>query len=488
MLDVDVIEDPAAAVVALDPVRARLLAELAEPASAARARRAARPRAPEGQLPPADARGARPRARRRGAPLGRADRARARGHARPRTSSRPPRWATPRRPGPRRADRLSARYLIALAARLVREVGDAGPPRRRRRQHAADAGDRHRDPLPRRRPSAPRSPTSSPRRSPRSWPATTTRTAPDGRSHRLVVAAHPLPDRPTKDAMTATQTIARVDPRGRGPGHARGGLGGDRHRPRHLDLVRARRDRGAQGGVSHGLRRRAWTRRHRSPASAAVRRSPPFTRAGAERQLAFELLVEARGGGTSSSAWSTAASARARTGTARTTRMHEGWKLFLANLQLRSRTSPGSGHAVLVDGRAGRARCGLGRAVRRPRPARRAVADRRRGRHGAPRSPAGRRSRRAWSRCCSTSRRPGIAFVAAGAPATRSGRRLRLPLRRRRGRRRPSWSRPRAGSWTRASLGRTGVVSYAASPRSSASRPGSAGRRGPAAGRARPRR
>jgi DNA-binding transcriptional ArsR family regulator len=35
MLDVEVIEDPAAAVVALDPVRAALLAQLAEPASAA---------------------------------------------------------------------------------------------------------------------------------------------------------------------------------------------------------------------------------------------------------------------------------------------------------------------------------------------------------------------------------------------------------------------------------------------------------------------
>ena len=35
MLDVEVIEDPAGAVVALDPVRARLLAELAEPRSAA---------------------------------------------------------------------------------------------------------------------------------------------------------------------------------------------------------------------------------------------------------------------------------------------------------------------------------------------------------------------------------------------------------------------------------------------------------------------
>ena len=35
MLDVEVIEDPAAAAVALDPMRARLLGELAEPASAA---------------------------------------------------------------------------------------------------------------------------------------------------------------------------------------------------------------------------------------------------------------------------------------------------------------------------------------------------------------------------------------------------------------------------------------------------------------------
>ena len=35
MLDVEVIADPAAAAVALEPVRSRLLAELAEPASAA---------------------------------------------------------------------------------------------------------------------------------------------------------------------------------------------------------------------------------------------------------------------------------------------------------------------------------------------------------------------------------------------------------------------------------------------------------------------
>src|SRR3954466_6089991 len=35
MLDVEVIEDPAAAVVALEPIRSRLLSELAKPASAA---------------------------------------------------------------------------------------------------------------------------------------------------------------------------------------------------------------------------------------------------------------------------------------------------------------------------------------------------------------------------------------------------------------------------------------------------------------------
>src|SRR5687767_3555909 len=35
MLDVEIIEDPAAATVALEPVRSRLLSELAEPASAA---------------------------------------------------------------------------------------------------------------------------------------------------------------------------------------------------------------------------------------------------------------------------------------------------------------------------------------------------------------------------------------------------------------------------------------------------------------------
>src|SRR5258706_13290424 len=35
MLDLEVIDDPATAVVALDPVRARLLAELVEPGSAA---------------------------------------------------------------------------------------------------------------------------------------------------------------------------------------------------------------------------------------------------------------------------------------------------------------------------------------------------------------------------------------------------------------------------------------------------------------------
>ena len=80
MLDVEVIDDPAAAVVALDPVRARLLAELTEPASAAAlAERLGLSRQKVNyHLRTLEAHGL-VRARRR-APLGRADRADARRH------------------------------------------------------------------------------------------------------------------------------------------------------------------------------------------------------------------------------------------------------------------------------------------------------------------------------------------------------------------------------------------------------------------------
>ena len=117
MLDVEVIEDPAAAAVALDPIRSRLLAELADARHRRVAGREGRAAAPEGQLPPACARGARPGEGDRGAPPRRADRARAGGDggvlhrlARRRSATSARRTAS------------SARYLIALAARVVREV------------------------------------------------------------------------------------------------------------------------------------------------------------------------------------------------------------------------------------------------------------------------------------------------------------------------------------------------------------------------------
>lgn len=134
MNDVDVIADPAAAAVALDPVRSRLLAELAEPASAATL------------------------AARLGIP-----RQKVNYHLRTLEShhlvrvSEQRRWGglterllvasaasyvvSPSALGPaaadpsRTRDRLSASYLVALAARVVREVSDLF-----RRARAADKG------------------------------------------------------------------------------------------------------------------------------------------------------------------------------------------------------------------------------------------------------------------------------------------------------------------------------------------------------------
>lgn len=123
VLDVEVIEEPAAAVVALDPIRARLLAALREPASAAAL---------------AESVGL--------------TRQKVNYHLRALEAHRLVRVAEERRWGglterllvataasyvvspaalgaaqvdpARAADRLSARYLIALAARAVREVGE----------------------------------------------------------------------------------------------------------------------------------------------------------------------------------------------------------------------------------------------------------------------------------------------------------------------------------------------------------------------------
>jgi DNA-binding transcriptional ArsR family regulator len=122
MIDVEVIEDPAAAVVALDPMRARLLAELAEPASAAAlaARVGLARQKVNYHLRTLESHGLVEVAeeRRWGGLTERLLVATAASYV----VSPGALGEAASDPG-RASDRLSARYLIALAARIVREVG-----------------------------------------------------------------------------------------------------------------------------------------------------------------------------------------------------------------------------------------------------------------------------------------------------------------------------------------------------------------------------
>jgi DNA-binding transcriptional ArsR family regulator len=192
MLDVQVIEDPAVAVVALDPIRSRILSELAEPASAATlaARLGLARQKVNYHLRALEAHGLVSVAERRmwGGLTERLLVATAASYV-----------VSPEALGPvasdpgRRADRLSASYLIALAARVVREVDnllrrakgsdkrlatlsiDTEITFRSAADRAAFAGEladavaklaaRYHDPAAR-----------------------------GGRAHRLVVVAHPLPN------------------------------------------------------------------------------------------------------------------------------------------------------------------------------------------------------------------------------------------------------------------------------------------------------
>jgi DNA-binding transcriptional ArsR family regulator len=134
VIDVEVIEDPATAAVALDPVRARLLAELTEPASAATlAAKVGLPRQKVNyHLKALESHGLLELAeeRMRGGITERVMRATAAAYV-----------VSPAALGESAADpddapdRLSARYLIALAGRVVREVGGLA-------QRAAAAGKR----------------------------------------------------------------------------------------------------------------------------------------------------------------------------------------------------------------------------------------------------------------------------------------------------------------------------------------------------------
>lgn len=134
MIDVAVIEDPAAAQASLDPIRTRLLTELVEPASATTvaARMGLARQKVNYHLRTLEEHGLVEliEERRKGNMVERIVQATALSYV------ISPAALAALQPDPARsADRLSARWLIALAARLVREVGQllAGAAKARRR-------------------------------------------------------------------------------------------------------------------------------------------------------------------------------------------------------------------------------------------------------------------------------------------------------------------------------------------------------------------
>lgn len=196
----EVIEDPAAATVALEPVRSRLLSELAAPASAATlASRVGLARQKVNyHLRALEAHGLVREAetRRWGGLTERLLVATAASYV-----------VSPRALGPvasdpdRSGDRLSASYLIALGARIVREVGDLWRRAKAADKHLATLGL---DTEIRFRSAAERAAFS------RDLVGAITTlvsryhdaTAPGGRPHRLVIVAHPLPHETPEEKPT----------------------------------------------------------------------------------------------------------------------------------------------------------------------------------------------------------------------------------------------------------------------------------------------
>jgi DNA-binding transcriptional ArsR family regulator len=194
--DVDLIEDPAAAAVALEPIRTRLLAELAEPHSAAslaplvgitrqKVNYHLRTLESHGLVELAAE-------RKRGGITERLLRATAASYV-----ISPAALGDAAADPERSADRLSARYLVALAGRLVREVAQlarrADEAGRRLPTFALDTEIRFR---------------SAEDRAAFADDLTTAVAAlaaryhhDDGRPHRLVVAAHPTPPRDTEEQL-----------------------------------------------------------------------------------------------------------------------------------------------------------------------------------------------------------------------------------------------------------------------------------------------
>jgi len=193
MLDIQVIDDPAAATAALEPVRSRLLSELAAPASAATlaARVGLARQKVNYHLRALETHGLVRLAQERkwGGLTERLLVATAASYV-VSSSALGPVAIDPHR----EVDRLSASYLIALGARIVREVADlvrrAKEARKRLATLAVDTEVRFRSPADR-----------------AAFTADLTgaitklvskyhdESAPGGRAHRLVVVAHPLPQK-----------------------------------------------------------------------------------------------------------------------------------------------------------------------------------------------------------------------------------------------------------------------------------------------------
>lgn len=191
MLDVEVLQSPARAITALDPARSRLLAELATPASAAMlATRLGAPRQKvnyhlraleaEGLVQVADT-------RHWGGLTERLLVASARSYL-VSPSALGPAASTPERT----PDRLSASYLMALAGRVVREVSELFRRATEKNQGLATLSI---DTEIRFRSAAERAAFSGELL--RTVQALAARyhdpSAPGGRSHRVIVMAHPLP-------------------------------------------------------------------------------------------------------------------------------------------------------------------------------------------------------------------------------------------------------------------------------------------------------
>ncbi len=193
MLDLQVIENPAAATVALDPIRNRLLSELAQPTSAATlATRVGLARQKVNyHLNTLESHG-----------LVQLAEERKWGGLTERllVASAATYVVSPSALGPvavdpnREIDRLSASYLIALGARIVREVGDlvrrARDAGKRLATLAVDTEIRFRSPA--ERAAFTNELTESIAKLVSKYHD---ESAPGGRAHRLVVVAHPLPQK-----------------------------------------------------------------------------------------------------------------------------------------------------------------------------------------------------------------------------------------------------------------------------------------------------